>query len=388
MKNKAFTLIELLAVIVILAIIALIATSIILNIIEKARKSAFQDTAYGLIETARLEYTEGILDGDYKAKTYMAPFDDLKFSGSKPSGGTIAVGSDGKIAIAIHNNRWCAVKEYEETVVRMIPYEETTCKITGEIPKPVEKSITFEEQMAEQSDQIMSIDPDGNKRYVGKNPKNYVKFNNELWRIIGILDGQVKMIRNDNYSTAIAWHTGSSNDWNSSIIQIELNGTFLNNIAEESRNYIDETHVWKLGGTGNAFNSLGRADWYAAERGNDVWSGRPVEWSGAIALMYPSDYGYSTSHNDSALCDTLSHWNAADSSCRDNSWLYDNVYTQWTLTQRSTYWNDMFYCGSGGDVSSAFVGDTYAAKPVLFLKESVKIKSGTGTSDDPFILTM
>ena len=53
-RKTGFTLIELLAVIVILAIIALIATPIILNIIEKARKEAFKDTAYGIINAAEL----------------------------------------------------------------------------------------------------------------------------------------------------------------------------------------------------------------------------------------------------------------------------------------------------------------------------------------------
>ena len=46
MKNKkGFTLIELLAVIIILAVIALIATPIVLNVIDNARKSANKDSA-------------------------------------------------------------------------------------------------------------------------------------------------------------------------------------------------------------------------------------------------------------------------------------------------------------------------------------------------------
>ena len=49
-KNKGFTLVELLAVIVILAIIALIATPIILNIIKDAKRSAAKDSAYGYID--------------------------------------------------------------------------------------------------------------------------------------------------------------------------------------------------------------------------------------------------------------------------------------------------------------------------------------------------
>ena len=49
-KNKGFTLVELLAVIVILALIALIATPIILNIIKDAKRSAAKNSAYGYID--------------------------------------------------------------------------------------------------------------------------------------------------------------------------------------------------------------------------------------------------------------------------------------------------------------------------------------------------
>ena len=45
-RNKGFTLVELLAVIVILALIALIATPIILNVINDAKKQAAKDSAY------------------------------------------------------------------------------------------------------------------------------------------------------------------------------------------------------------------------------------------------------------------------------------------------------------------------------------------------------
>ena len=49
-KNKGFTLIELLAVIVILALIALIATPIILNVINDAKKEAAKDSFYGYMD--------------------------------------------------------------------------------------------------------------------------------------------------------------------------------------------------------------------------------------------------------------------------------------------------------------------------------------------------
>ena len=59
---KGFTLIELLAVIVILAIIALIAVPVVMNIITKARKSAFKDSAYGIIEAGKLYYADKLLE--------------------------------------------------------------------------------------------------------------------------------------------------------------------------------------------------------------------------------------------------------------------------------------------------------------------------------------
>ena len=49
-KNKGFTLVELLAVIVILALIALIATPIILNVINDAKKEATKDSFYGYMD--------------------------------------------------------------------------------------------------------------------------------------------------------------------------------------------------------------------------------------------------------------------------------------------------------------------------------------------------
>lgn len=86
MKSKnGFTLIELLAVIVILAIIALIATPIVLNIIERAREGAARSSAYGVIDAARLAYTESMMDGTASTSGNVA---DLQLSGDSATGGT------------------------------------------------------------------------------------------------------------------------------------------------------------------------------------------------------------------------------------------------------------------------------------------------------------
>lgn len=35
-------------------------------------------------------------------------------------------------------------------------------------------------------------------RYIGSSPNNYITYNNEVWRIIGVFDGRIKIIRNDS----------------------------------------------------------------------------------------------------------------------------------------------------------------------------------------------
>ena len=57
MRNKkAFTLVELLGVIVVLAILALITIPIISNVINDVRIKSLRDRAYGLIEASNLYY--------------------------------------------------------------------------------------------------------------------------------------------------------------------------------------------------------------------------------------------------------------------------------------------------------------------------------------------
>jgi len=132
MKKKGFTLVELLAVIIILAVIALIATPIVLDVVESSRKSAFESSTYGIVDTIKLKTAENMLAGLPKTKTYTFPTEELEMGGSQPKGGSAQVDSSGRIAIAIHNGDWCAIKGFTEGVVNIIDYTAETCVIPSD----------------------------------------------------------------------------------------------------------------------------------------------------------------------------------------------------------------------------------------------------------------
>ena len=74
-------------------------------------------------------------------------------------------------------------------------------------------------------------DEHGDIRYYGKTPNNYVSFNNELWRIIGVIDGKIKIIRNESIGE-YAWASNGSNNWDNASLKSYLNGDYYNSINE------------------------------------------------------------------------------------------------------------------------------------------------------------
>ena len=98
MKKNGFTLVELLAVIVVLAIIALIATPIVLNVIEKSKKNAAIDSAYGYIEAIETQNQLAQLNPDrYSAiESGSVTGISVNVKGKKPSSGTVTI-TKGKV---------------------------------------------------------------------------------------------------------------------------------------------------------------------------------------------------------------------------------------------------------------------------------------------------
>ena len=246
-------------------------------------------------------------------------------------------------------------------------------------------------------------------RYEGKNPNNYVLFNDELWRVIGVFsmrtssgstENLVKLIRNETLD-GLAWHGSNTNDWSAATLQQQLNNGYLNatdttcnfyssntktcyfsetGINSTAREMI-ESVVWNLGGTSST--SATAEVFYNAERGTTVYSGRPTEWTGKVGLMYPSDYGYAVLASSCARTTNLGRYNTT--ACAGNNWLKSDS-IQWTLTPRSSNSGYVFYVDSIGNLNGSIANRGNGARPSIYLKSHIAVMGGDGSRDFPYII--
>ena len=253
-------------------------------------------------------------------------------------------------------------------------------------------------------------------RYEGKNPNNYIWFNNEYWRIIGVFDSAshgvsgknlVKIIRADVLD-GLAWNKSNTNDWTVSSLKSLLNGAYYNAQDGTNSGYCygystpatancDYTKrgiqsgyrgmianvTWHLGGYSST--SATTSAFYGYERGTTVYSGRPTSTTGYIGLMYPSDYGYSVLSSSCARTTNLGSYNSAN--CAGQSWLYGKGY-EWTLTPSSSNSFGVFCLDYDGSVSNLSADYGYGSRPVLYLDASVYKIDGDGSLENPYIVGM
>ncbi len=284
-------------------------------------------------------------------------------------------------------------------------------------------------------------DVGGNLRYYGANPNNYIYFNCsdynnqssstcETWRIIGVFEGKVKIIRGsqigkyswDNKNTSTGAETDNGkNDWTDARLMKLLNPGYeseptrgslyynaksgncyygKNNATttcnftssgiknDTTRNLIAETTYYTRG---NNSNQIFVDTMYDKERvSGTVYSGHATSWTGKIALAYPSDYGYAA---DLSLCQkTLYDYDNA--TCTANNWMKSIVTNNggnlgWLLTPDSVSANGAWAVDSSGRVYDyGYAYSAYGVAPVLSLISELDIGSGTGESNSPYQLSV
>ena len=276
-------------------------------------------------------------------------------------------------------------------------------------------------------------------RYIGAEVKNYVKFNNDMYRIIGVFDSNshgksgemVKLIRSRplggyswgayNSSNTSGTYSNYKNDCTGTTtgvkanLNVLLNEYFYNKtsasstygpcanwtyysgntnyrtnscsqivgygIDESLRGYI-ETATWYLYGSGT---NQSKQNWYLCERGGNSCTGAGANLGGfstttdaKIGLMYLSDYLYASSYYTSS--DTTTQGTRYFG---NKNWLYKGI--EWTLTPFNSYDNLVWSVGDGA-ANTDYSDRPGSARPTFYLKSSVYVTGGDGSFDNPFTL--
>ena len=244
--------------------------------------------------------------------------------------------------------------------------------------------------------------------------RNYVKFNNETWRIVGIFNEEnasgekaerIKLVKDEPISASTEvpttitkgnityqmfnptsgtkykyfyWNSPSSvetnsNDWAKAGSMYYLNENYLNSL--ENSNLIENMKYY-LGGLVN--NSTLKEIYENERNKTNILSGNQATWNGKIALLYPSDLGYAR---------IPSGWSDAIINNKNyNNWMLNDQAAFWLLSpiagdsERAARWD----YGAGLVWNST--GYNVALRPVLSLGSQTMIITGSGSINDPYLL--
>ena len=428
-KNKSgFTLIELLAVIVILAVILVISIPRILDVIETSKKDSFKNAAQLIADSAeKKKASNKLLDKDEE----ITCKDVAKINDEDYASCIITFDSDGIAKVSITGKG-----KFDGLKITNGTKENAEVK---EITKPTYgmKATEYITNLLEYDGEGLKIDntSDANIRYYGSDPNNYVRFNNELWRIIGVFGNNVKLVRSEKLGN-LSWDSSESsinsgwgvNEWSQSDLKNYLNtmyygGTSVtcyngeNNqtktcptgtIDETSKSLIDY-HTWNTGAidvtdttiVNQETFALNTVPFYNAERGNVTGkicsSGnncndtveRTTEWTGYIGLPYATDYAYASGES---ICET--NMVKKDSNnvyiCKNDNWMFKPNTWYWTISPDASSGSSRsvwFVFGNGcADVHNASLA--HAVFPAIYLKSNILIESGNGSTSDPYVLKL
>ena len=440
MKRNAFTLVELLAVIGILAVILTITIPIIGNYIKDKKKDSFFISAKNILRHVE---AEGLYDNEINARLNMLNLTDLKEENYDIEGSYVYT-KDGELHLTLKGKGKfkglyiCGLtSSIKENNVVETECSDDSFKVN--LADYITRLYNNEETRTSNGLKKDNTE-DENIRYYGSDPNNYVRFNNELWRIIGVFGNNVKLVRSETLGK-LSWDSSANNvnsgsgvnQWGESTYEsgttyegsdlmqylnkMYYRGTTVtcyggtNNqtttcptgtIDETSKGLIDN-HIWNTGAPNynelydSTTKSLDTVELYKAERGslngkicssgdgcNDTVT-RITSWTGYIALPYVTDYAYASGEDD---CNTKIDKSSAYK-CKNNNWMFKPNTWYWTLSPDALSGSSRYvwYVISDGDVDSNSAATGGAVFPAIYLKSNVLIDSGNGTSSDPYILS-
>ncbi len=290
----------------------------------------------------------------------------------------------------------------------------------------IKENYTLDRSIYYHNEKLENGAGDNSYRYAGSHDavNNFVCFgtdaencpNDNLYRIIGVFDNQVKLIKYD-YATkdqlgtsgdyygegdpdaiyykgsqskisAYYWNRAnasySKNNWNESRLNTtNLNGTYLNNLGATWADKIATT-TWNVGGVSlaNGIQSNAKVAYNYEVGVNKI----NTTYEAKIGLMYVSDYYYGAlpTHWAKSGYDGKSGGETSDyrTSVNDN-WMYMGYY-EWTISPYTNGTINAFCVTMYGYIDYNNVGYNRAVRPTFNLVPNVELVGGSGSKDNPY----
>ena len=289
------------------------------------------------------------------------------------------------------------------------------------------------------------VDNNGNIRYVGSNPNNFIYFNCsnysnqssstcEKWRIVGVFDGKVKLVRptsigeyswtSNTGNTINKWDPDTTNNYSGAAIMNLMNPGYDSLSANNS--------LYWNSGSGNCYNAAGGAttacdftskglkndttrnlistekyylyaprtgesfadQLYIQERGTSPGSqydgsndnppmSRNGYWEGKVGLLYLSDHAYGATPGSCLL--PVFNWS---SPCLRSDWLAYETEERFITPsfKQSNVWIARKIGTLEGHINSVDEKKKKNIRPVLYLYANQEYKAGDGTPSNPYQL--
>ena len=238
---------------------------------------------------------------------------------------------------------------------------------------------------------------DNSYRYSGTNPNNYVCFGydvtstnkcptDNIYRIIGVIDGKVKLIKSTAASTNLL---GTDGTYSAEEDNYSFSDTFMIKRLSQSTLYTQNLNVNYLNNIGEDWNNkISDNTWYdnnitvmqlAGKTPQDIFTyetSSTITINNKIGLMYLSDYSFATPKDSWA--------NNFESDLYTQNWLFVKI-NEWTM-MRTTAGDSAIYIDSKGESRDTSIDTNISVRPTFYLNTAVKYVSGSGTASDPIII--
>ena len=436
-KKNGFTLVELLAVIVILAIILVIAVPKITDTIKNSKIASFESSAKTIAAQAEKKKMEkeiledaGSINCSDVVKLNDTDYGNCSITFDGNTAKVSLVGKGKFEGLSVINGTKDNATAGE---VKMPEYGKGTTYI---------KALYDSDILRVTNGLKKDNTSDANIRYEGANPNNYVSFNDELWRIIGVFGDNIKLVRSEELGE-LSWDSSDSsvndgngvNEWSQADLKEYLNTMYyggtsvtcyggrnnstttcptgsLNSTAKSMIN----NYTWNTGAinvedttiVNIATFSLYTVPFYNAERGsvngkictsgdyccNDTIE-RKTTWPGYVALPYTTDWAYASSETACATnindgYDAANN-NTDNMTCKKNNWMHHGSTKDEAMWMLSPYAfsdgaDSVWRVFGVGAAAGGYASDAISVFPSVYLNTEVKITSGSGSSSDPYIL--